>query len=146
MCCEPGSGIPSEHVTYHQLSASGESLTAVVDEYITTESNLIGLIVINSTASRFLSASVIDKTMAPQLPVYVVSLEDGIQIEDFVSQQKEGDVQVKILIESAVDSFPVGPPVRAPAAPTGPSPPPVTSMLLMCLCCLLTGHTIQNLL
>ena len=141
MCCEPGSDIPSEHVTYHQLSASDESLTAVVDEYITTESNIIGLIVINSTASRYLSENILDKTTPPQLPVYVVSLEGGTQIEGFVSQQKEGDVQVKVLVESTVDSLPVGLPVQVPAAAsTGPLPPPVTSMLLCANVCLPPLH------
>ena len=126
MCCIPGSDIASEHVTYHKLCASDESLTALVDEYIVTESNIIGLIVINSHSSRCLSNSIVDNTTAPQLPVYVVSLEDGHSIEDFVSEQKEGDVQIKILIESAVDS---GQPLQVPAASTGPSPPLVTSML-----------------
>ena len=124
MCCIPGSDIPSEHVTYHKLCTSDESLTAVVDKYIATESNIIGLIVINSNSSRCLSDNIADNTTVPQLPVYIVSWEDGNHIEEFVSEQKEGDVQIKISIESAVDS---GQPLRIPAAPTGPSPPLVTS-------------------
>ena len=125
MCSVPDSGVAGEHVTYHKLEESDEheNLSSMINFYI-TESNVIGLIIINTVNSTFLPNDFVDTT--PEIPIYVVSLKDGSQIEKFIGEQGEGDVQIKILVESSADSIPV-----RPTAATGYSPPPVQSLLFV---------------
>ena len=73
-----------------------------MDEY--AESNVVGLIIINITNSTFLSDKFITRYIPPTPPVYVVSAEDGEQLRKFVKMHEEGSIQIKVSVESAVDS------------------------------------------
>ena len=101
-CCDPDSDVGSEHVTYHVLTGSDKSLSEVIDRYV--ESNVVGLIIINSTDSVFLSNDFKGRYVPQTPPVYIISSGDGEQLIKFVRAHDEGFVQVKVLVESAVDS------------------------------------------
>lgn len=122
MCSPPDSGVGSEHVTYHRLGDPDDhdNLSSMINYYV-TESNVMGLIIINAANSTILPDNFVD-TESPEIPIYVVSSRDGDQIERFVSSHGEGDVQIKILVESTVDSMPV-----RSVPQTVPSPTPVQS-------------------
>jgi len=80
------------------------SLLEVVEECCEDEANVVGLIVVNFQKSCFLPDDIL-KNGVPQVPpIYVVSVEDGEQLLDFMSAQvNEGDVQVKVLVENTLD-------------------------------------------
>jgi len=117
MCCEPDRDVGSEHVTYHKLTESDENLSAVMAGY--SESNIVGLIIINTTNSTFLSNDFINNggTIPSTPPVYIVSSGDGKQLSTFVDAYEEGLVQIKVSVESAVDSIPA-PSYKLPVHPT----------------------------
>lgn len=103
--------ISGEYITYHKLTDTVENFSAVVAKH--AESNVIGLVVINTVNSTFLAndfVNVIDKSSAP--PVYVVSLEDGEQLIAFIKAHDKGAVQIKVLVESLADS--VSTPLSSP--------------------------------
>lgn len=107
-CCEPDSDVGSEHVTYHMLTHSDDSLSTVMAKY--TESNIVGVIIINSTNSTFLSNDFVNNSDVPvTVPVYIVSSGDGERLKKFVALHGEGPVQIKVLVESAVDLLSSGP-------------------------------------
>lgn len=112
-CCDPDIDIGGEHVTYHILTPLDDSLSTVMAEY--TESNIVGLIIINTTNSTFLSNDFIKNAKNVTPPVYVISSRDGERLKEFVTSHDEGAVQIKVSVESAVDSLPVS------VASTGPS-------------------------
>ena len=104
MCCDPDSDVGSEHVTFHQLTDSDESLTIIIERYV--ESNAVGLIIINSTESLFLSDDFKGRYVPSTPPVYIISSGDGEKLRRLVEAHDEGVVLIKVLVESAVDSLP----------------------------------------
>ena len=126
MCSSPDSGVACEHVTYHKLEDPDEhkNLSSMINYYV-TESSVVGLVIINTANSTILPDGFVNTT-SPEIPICVVSLKDGDQIEKFVNVQQEGDVQIKISVESTVDSLPV-----RPTASTRHSPPPIQSLLFV---------------
>ena len=104
MCCKTIYSTGAQHVTYHNLTDSDRSLSAVVAGY--TKPNVDGLIIINSTDSIFLSNEFISKEggiPSSSPPVYVVSSHDGGKLKEFLDVNQES-VEVKVLIESTMDS------------------------------------------
>ena len=103
VCCEPDQEVGGEYVTYHKLTDSDDSLSAVMANY--GEPNIAGLIIINTSNSTTLSSDFINKEDKPTTPpVYIISLEDGDKLITFVSTRDEGAVQVKVHVESTVDT------------------------------------------
>ena len=103
VCCEPEQKICGEYVTYHKLTDSDDSLSTVMANY--AEPNIAGLIIINTSNSTTLSSDFINKADQPTTPpVYIISLEDGDKLTTFVSTHDKGAVQVKVLVESTVDT------------------------------------------
>ena len=121
MCCDPDSDVGSEHVTYHTLTDKDDKLSTVVEYHI--ESNIVGLIIINNTNSTTLSNDFTSRYVAPStpIPLYIVSSRDGEQLRALVKAYNEGSVQIKVLVESAVDSVP------GPVVPSGPPHPTLSS-------------------
>ena len=104
MCCEPDREVGGEYVTYHKLTGSDDSLPTVMANY--AEPNIVGLIIINTTNSTTLSSDFINKADQPATPpVYIISLEDGNKLTTFVNTHDKGAVQVKMHVESSVDTF-----------------------------------------
>lgn len=103
MCCDPDSIVSGEYVTYHKLTDSDNSLSAVMNYY--TKSSIVGLIIINTTDSTSLANDFINKVDIPSTPpVYIISATEGEQLRAFVKAHDEGYVQIKVIVESAVDS------------------------------------------
>ena len=105
MFCDPGECVGGQYVTYHELTDSDDSLSAVVGAY--SKSKVIGLIIINSTSSLVLSNEFINKkSEIPQSSpsVYVVSSFDGEQLKSFLAQNERETIEVKVSVESTVDS------------------------------------------
>ena len=121
MCCDPDSEVGGEHVTYHTLTDTDDNLSTVVEYHV--ESNIVGLIIINTTNSTALSRDLVSRYVAPSppVPLYIVSSRDGERLKEFVKAHNEGFVQIKVLVESAVDSIPT------PVAPSGPLYPTLSS-------------------
>ena len=121
MCCEPGSEVGSEHVTYHTLTDKDDNLSTVVENYVV--SNAVGLIIINTTNSTALSNDLISRYVAPSppVPLYIVSSRDGEILRELVEAHDEASVQIKVLVESAVDSVPI------PVVPSGQLHPALSS-------------------
>ena len=113
VCCEPDQDVGGEYVTYHKLTDSDDSLSAVMANY--AEPNIVGLIIINTCNSTTLSSDFINKADKPSStpPVYIISLGDGEKLRAFVNAHDEGAVQVKVYVESIVDT------VSTPVVPTG---------------------------
>ena len=109
MCCEPrpDSEVGSEHVTYHTSTDKDDNLSTVVENYV--ESNAVGLFIINTTNSTALSNDLISRYVAPSppVPLYIVSSRDGEILRELVEAHDEASVQIKVLVESAVDSVPI---------------------------------------
>lgn len=106
MFCDPGECVGGQYVTYHKLTDSDDSLSAVVGAYSKSK-NVIGLIIINSTSSLFLSNEFISKKgEIPQSSpsVYVVSSLDGEKLKSFLALNKRETIEVKVSVESTVDS------------------------------------------
>ena len=116
MCCNPDSEVGSEYVTYHVLTDSDKNLSTVVEDYV--ESNIVGLIIINNTNSLFLSDDFNARYVPEKPPVYIISSGDGELLTRFVRAHSEGSVQIKVSVESAVDSLSVP---TVPVHPTAPS-------------------------
>ena len=102
MCCDPDCDAGGEHVTYRILTDSDKTLRSIIDDYV--QSNVVGLIIINSTNSTFLSDEFITRYVPPTPPVYILSSEDGERLRQFVKTHEEGSIQIKASVESAVDS------------------------------------------
>ena len=102
MCCDPDCDVGSEHVTYHILTDSDKTLSSVIEHYL-EEYNIVGLVIVNNTNSTSLSNDIITRYIPPTPPVYVVSSGDGERLSAFVKGHDEGAVQIKVLVESAVD-------------------------------------------
>jgi len=95
---------PGEHIVCYQLTDSDNCLADVVDECCEEEDNVVGLIIANYERSCFLPDEILKNGIPKAPPIYVVSVDDGGQILDFLSAQVNmGDVQVKVVIESIVD-------------------------------------------
>ena len=107
MCCDPDAEVGGEHVTYHMLKAEDDNLSTVVEYHI--ESNIVGLIIINHINSLSLSNDLVTRYVAPSppMPLYIVSSRDGKQLKELVEGHEEGLVQIKVSVESAVDTAPV---------------------------------------
>ena len=120
ICCDPDSDIGSEHVTYHTLTED-DNLSTIAECYM--ESNIVGLIIINNINSTTLSNDLASTYVASStpLPLYIVSSRDGEKLRAFVEAHEEGSVQIKVLVESVVDSVP------APVVPSGLSHPTLSS-------------------
>ena len=110
ICCEPDQDVGGEYVTYHKLTDSDDSLSAVMAKY--TEPNIVGLIIINTCNSTILSSDFINNA-ASTPPVYIISLGDGEKLRAFVNAHDEGAVQIKVYVESTVDT------VSTPVVSTG---------------------------
>ena len=107
VCCEPDQDVGGEYVTYHKLTDSDDSLSAVMANY--AEPNIVGLIIINTFNSITLSSGFINKADIPTTPpVYILSLEDGDKLRAFFNTHDEGAVQIKVYVESPVDSASTG--------------------------------------
>ena len=100
-CCDPESDVGSEHVTYYTLTDADETLSTVMERYV--ESNVVGLIIINCTNTTVLSDKFNARYVPPTPPVYIISSGDGEKLRKFVEAHDEGLVQIKVLVESAVD-------------------------------------------
>ena len=110
ICCAPDSDLPSEHVTYYQLTDAEKCLVDVVEEQCYVKSDVIGLIIINYNSSIYLSKEMFKKGVPKKPPMYVVALEDGEQIVEFFNTKvDDGDMMVKVLVDSDVDSVNYGP-------------------------------------
>ena len=104
MCCTSDSDLPGEHIICYQLTDSENSLLKVVEECCEEEANVVGLIIVNFEKSCYLSDKILKNGIPQAPPIYVVAVEDGEQIFDFISAQVSmGDAQVKVLVESVVD-------------------------------------------
>jgi len=109
MCCTSDSGVPGEHIICYQLTISDNSLQEVVEECCEDESNVVGLIIVNFEKSYYLPNNVLKNGVPQAPPIYVVSVGDGEQIFDFINAQVDvGDAQVRVLVESVVDSVNLG--------------------------------------
>ena len=105
MCCDPSDYVGGQYVTYHKLTGVDDSLSSVLADYF-KKPNVIGLIIINTTGSPFLSNEFSSKEGGlPQSspPVYVISSADGEQLTNFIAHNKQETVEVKVSVESAVD-------------------------------------------
>lgn len=92
VCCHFDSKFGAQCVTYHKLTESDKSLSTVVTRY--SESNVIGLIIINTSNSVSLSEN-FTKGSIPSMPsVYVVSSEDGPKLQELLRTRDE--VQIKV--------------------------------------------------
>ena len=114
ICCSPNNVIGSECVTYHKLIDSDQSLSTVMTRYL--ESSLVGLIIINTT-NRLSLPDNFDSSegeVSLTLPVYVVSLEDGEKLEEFLRARKEEFVEVTVVFDSDVDLVPMNHGVPSP--------------------------------
>ena len=114
MCCDPDSDVGSEHVTYHALTDSDKNLASAIERYV--ESHVVGLIIINSIDSLFLSDDFRGRYVPETPPVYIISSGDGEKLRKFVKAHEDGSVLIKVLVESAVDS------VSGSTAPVHPAP------------------------
>ena len=109
MCCTSDSDLPGEHIICYHLTNSENSLPAVVEECCEDESNVVGLIIVNFEKNCFLPDEILKNGIPQAPPIYVVSVEDGEQIFDFISAQVNvGNTQVRVLVESVVDSESAG--------------------------------------
>ena len=62
-----------------------------------SKSNIVGLIIINTTNSVSLADELVNKRDMPLiLPVYIVSLDDGELLEEFFGLQEGANVQIKV--------------------------------------------------
>ena len=106
ICCSPNNAIGSECITYHKLTDSDQSLSTVMARYL--ESSLVGLIIINTTNRLSLPSNfdIREGDLSLKLPVYVVSLENGEKLEEFLRARKEEFVEVTVLFDSDVDLVP----------------------------------------
>ena len=107
MCCNPNSEIDSDHVTFHRLTDLDKNLSTILAQY--SKSNIVGLIIINTTNSISLSDDFTNQEAdAPLIPpIYVVSSEDGEELEKFISVRDEGSISIKVVFESGEDFVPV---------------------------------------
>ena len=137
VCCDPDKDVGGEYVTYHKLTDSDDSLSAVMANY--AEPNIVGLIIINTTNSTILSSDFINKAGRPLMPpVYIISLEDGEKLSKFVNDHDEGAVQIKVYAESVVD------PVSTPSPSAGHRPLSGYCLYLLAMCvCILTKNTLD---
>ena len=104
MCCDPNDCVGAQYITYHKLTDSDRSLSAVLAGY--SKSNVAGLIIINTTNSLFLSHEFVNKegSISSSLPVYVVPSNDGERLKDFLFRHEQTIVEVRVTIESIVDA------------------------------------------
>ena len=126
MCCNPNDCVGAQYVTYHKLTDSDKSLSTVLAGY--SKPNVAGLIIVNTTNSLFLSHEFVNKEGSiSSLPVYVVASNDGEKLKDFLFHNEEAIVEVRVMIESTVDSESVStePPHRTL---------PGLHMLFVCVC------------
>ena len=101
-CCRSEGEIGFEHVTYHKLTDSDKSLSIILAKY--SNSNICGIIIINSTNSVSLSDDIAIKEgdiLMP--PVYVVSLEDGCELETFIGAREKQSVLIRVVVDITVD-------------------------------------------
>jgi len=104
MCCKPECDVFSEHVTYHKLKDDDDRTLNEVVHYYSMEFHVVGMMIVSSTDDLFISKELVDKAMPLEIPVYVISTDDGEQIENFISHQRDGDVEIKVYVDSPVDS------------------------------------------
>ena len=98
------SGLPGEHIVCYQLTDSDNCLADVIDGCCVEEDNVVGLIIANYGKSCFLPDEILNNGIPNTPPIYVVSLDDGEKVFDFMSTQVNmGDIRVKVLVESDVD-------------------------------------------
>ena len=102
MCCHPDYDVGSEHVTYHALTDSDKNLASAIECHMWN--NIVGLIIINSTDSLFLSDDFRGRYVPETPPVYIISSGDGEKLRKFVEAHEDGSVLIKVLVESSVDS------------------------------------------
>ena len=96
--CNPESDIDSEHVTYHKLTDADKSLSTILARY--SKSNIRGLIIINDTNSVSLSGDfAIKEGEILMAPVYVVSLEDGEELEIFIGVRGKESVFIRMELD-----------------------------------------------
>lgn len=104
ICCKAGSNdIGGEHVLFYKISNSEESLKNVVEKYCENcdDSKTVGLIVANIEQSFSLSTGILKKGIPSEPPIYIVSLEDGKEIEALLAKYTDvGDLCVEMLAES----------------------------------------------
>jgi len=96
ICCPPDNSISGEHISYIRVADTNETLCSVVEN---CSSILQGLIIINSVPSLILPNEFIIDGIPKELPVYVISLDDGKQVDEFISKREPGDVQLKVVVE-----------------------------------------------
>ena len=100
--CSPESEISSEHVTYHKLTDVDKSLSTILARY--SKSNIHGLIIINVNGSVLLSHDfAVKEGEILMQPVFVVSLEDGEELEKFIGARGKESVLIKIDRNEPVD-------------------------------------------
>jgi len=104
LCCNPDCEISIKHVTYHKLTDSDKSLSTAMD-YYSSKSNIVGLIIINTTNSVRLPNDFINKGGDTLLiPVYIVSSEDGEEIERIFRTREKESIEISVVVEGNMDS------------------------------------------
>lgn len=101
-------------MTYHKLTDSDKNLSTVTAAY--SKSNVVGLIIINTTNSVYLPSEFANKE--GDIPVYTVSSSGGKELESFLSSREVGFIQIKVVSENNVDPLPIG---HSGPQPTSPS-------------------------
>ena len=104
VCCNPNSEIDGKHATYHKLTNSDKSLSTIMTRY--SKSNIVGLIIINTTNGVSLVDELVNRRDMPLIPpVYIVSLDDGNALEEFFGLQEGVNVQIKVVLMNSEASL-----------------------------------------
>lgn len=103
VCCNPSSEIDGKHATYHKLTNSDKSLSTIMTRY--SKSNIVGLIIINTTNGVSLADELVKRDIPLIPPVYIVSLNDGELLEEFFGFQEGVNVQIKVALMNSVASL-----------------------------------------
>jgi len=104
ICCKKASEIYGENVVFYKLANAEESLADVISKKCSddVDSMTVGFIIANITPDTALPSEVLKKGIPENPPVYIVSSNDGEQIESLLSQYGIR-LQVKVLGESNED-------------------------------------------
>ena len=107
ICCKSDSDdIGGEYVVFYKLANAEESLKDVTKKCCKHEDDCVtvGLIIGNTESNIVLPSRVLKEGKPKWPPIYIVSLEDGEQIEALLNQYTDvEDLQVKVLAESEND-------------------------------------------
>ena len=107
ICCKSDSDdIGGEYVVFYKLANAEESLKDVTKKCCKHDDDCmtVGLIIGNTKSNIVLPSRVLKEGKPKWPPIYIVSLEDGEQIEALLNRYTDvEDLQVKVLAESEND-------------------------------------------